>query len=277
MPDETNTPGPGVFELVLKRDHAIVLGGVVLIVIASIWYTVAGIGMNMSAIDMTLMAGPIGQPMAMGTGGVWTGTHFVLIFAMWWVMMIAMMTPSATPAVLLFIALKRAGPDAGRATGFGLTFLLGYLVAWAVFSLLATSMQWGLQHIGLLNAPMMTIESRLFAGTVLIAAGGYQFSGLKHTCLRHCQSPAMFLSRHARPGFSGAFRAGALHGGFCLGCCWALMALLFVGGIMNLWWITGIAVYVALEKLLPRSVWLAPASGAALIGMGGWLIATSVI
>ena len=273
---QPNSPRPRGIERLLKQEQTIVVASIFVIVLGAVWYTVAGVGMQMSALSMTRMAGPIGQPMPMGEAGSWSVVRAAATFAMWWVMMIAMMTPSAAPAILLYIALKRVGPKPENAVGNGLAFLLGYLAAWAVFSLGATGVQWALQQVDLINGPMMTVRSRLFSGTLLIAAGAYQFSNLKYACLHQCQSPAMFLTRHSRSGPLGAFRTGALHGSYCLGCCWALMALLFVGGIMNLWWIAGIAIYVALEKLLPRVTWLAPMTGAALIGIGGWLFATSL-
>ncbi len=273
MTKEKSSLQTGAVERLLRQDTAIVLGSVFLIVLCTAWYTVAGVGMNMSAVEMTRMAGPIGEPMNMGSATPWSTGYALLIFLMWWVMMIAMMTPSATPAVLLFTALKRVGPDKERTATFSLCFLSGYLVAWGAFSLTATALQWGLEHIGLSDGPMMTVRSGIFAGSVLLAAGIYQFSELKTACLRHCQSPARFLADHNHPGLLGAFRTGGLHGIHCLGCCWALMLLLFVGGIMNLYWIVGIAAYVALEKLLPTARWLVPVSGAALIGAGIWLIA----
>jgi len=267
-----DAPRPDLVDRVLRHENGIVLGCVLLIVLGACWYTVAGIGMNMSAVEMTRMAGPVGAPMQMGSPVIWSLSYAVLIFLMWWVMMIAMMTPSAAPTVLLFAALKRVGPDKSRTTGLSLVFLAGYLVAWAVFSLLATFGQWGFEGLGLSDGPMMTIRSQAFAGAVLIAAGLYQLSALKTACLRHCRSPARFLSEHSRPGAYGAFRTGALHGAYCLGCCWALMVLLFVGGVMNLIWIAGIAFYVALEKLLPGARWLVPVTGVALIAAGGWLL-----
>ncbi|MEW2917591.1 DUF2182 domain-containing protein [Ruegeria sp. ANG10] len=269
----TSPPRPGVVDRVLRRDSGIVLFCVLLIILSASWYTIAGIGMNMSAIDMTRMAGPIGEPMSMATETRWTPIYAVLIFLMWWVMMIAMMTPSAAPTVLLYTAIKRMGPDKLRASRLSLLFLTGYLVAWAVFSIIATGAQWAMESIGLSDGPMMTIHSKFFAGCVLIAAGVYQLSSLKTACLRHCRSPAQFLADHNRPGAYGAFCTGALHGAFCLGCCWALMLLLFVGGVMNLYWIVGIAVYVALEKLMPRVRWFVPFTGVALIVVGVWLIA----
>lgn len=270
----TASPPPnGVVDRVLRHDRTVVLICVVLIIVGASWYTIAGIGMNMTAIDMTRMAGPIGNPMQMATEVHWSPSYTALIFLMWWVMMIAMMTPSAAPTVLLYAAIKRVGPDQSKAARFSLFFLFGYLIAWALFSLIATGAQWLLEGIGLSDGPMMTIRSETAAGCVLIAAGIYQLSSLKTACLRHCRSPAQFLADHNRPGAYGAFRTGALHGAYCLGCCWALMLLLFVGGVMNLYWIVGIAIYVGLEKLLPRTVWLVPATGVALIFAGIWLMA----
>ncbi len=276
MTTNPKPPRAGTVERLMRQDRAIVFGCVGLIILTASWYTIAGIGMNMSAIQMTRMAGPIGDPMRMQGAQAWGLGHAVLIFLMWWVMMIAMMTPGAAPTVLLFAALKRAGPQQALGARLSLIFLAGYLLVWAAFSVIATGAQLGLESVGLSDGPMMTIRSRAFAGVVLIAAGAYQFSNLKSACLQHCQSPARFLAQHNQPGASGALRMGALHGTFCLGCCWALMALLFVGGVMNLFWIIGIAFYVALEKLLPRALWLAPATGAVLIAMGIWLLAKPV-
>lgn len=260
--------GPGRLERLVRRDRMIVLVSVSLIVLIAAWYTVSGQGMSMSALDMTRMARPIGEPMAMGTAPSWSPGYAVLIFLMWWIMMIAMMAPSAAPALLLFTALKRQSSEPDRAPLYGLAFLAGYLVSWAGFSLCAAALQWGLQPIGLISAQMMAVSSKVFAAAILIAAGVYQLTPLKAACLRHCRSPAHFLSEHRRPGLAGALRMGADHGGYCLGCCWALMALLFVGGIMNLWWIAGLAVFVAMEKLLPWGGRFARLSGLALIGFG---------
>ncbi len=276
MTTKSNQPHVGAVDYVLRRDSGVVLLCVTLIVLGAAWYTIVGIGMNMTAVEMTRMAGPIGEPMQMGGPVVWSLPYTILIFLMWWVMMIAMMTPSAAPTVLLYAAIKRMGPDKKRTTLLSLVFLGGYLVVWAFFSALATGGQWGLEQIGLSDGPMMTIRSKAFAGCVLLAAGLYQLSSLKSACLRHCRSPAQFLAEHNRPGATGAFRVGAVHGAYCLGCCWALMLLLFAGGVMNLYWIVGIAIYVGLEKLLPRARWLGPATGIALIVAGLWLIGSAV-
>jgi predicted metal-binding membrane protein len=240
-------------------------------------YTVTGTGMNMSAIEMTRIAAPFGTSNEIGMKVAWTVQYAVLIFLMWWVMMIAMMTPSAAPMLLLFAALKRRGPQSGQAALLSLWLLAGYLLAWAWFSMLVAGLQWGLEQVNLIDGRMMILRSRGFAGLVLLAAGLYQFTALKNACLSHCRSPAKFLAEHIRPGRSGALRMGAHHGLYCLGCCWALMVLLFVGGIMNLWWITGIAFYVLAEKMLPGVWWLIRIMGLLLIGVGGYLIITSVI
>ena len=271
------TPGPGRLERLIRRDRLIVLSCVLVVVTISAIYTVAGVGMGMTAIDMTRMARPIGEPMQMGMVVHWTPLYGLLIFLMWWVMMIAMMTPSAAPTLLLYASIKRMGPQSGKATLYTTLFLFGYLLSWALFSLIATAAQWGLEATGLSDGPMMTIRSRGFAGAVMVLAGLYQLSAIKEACLRHCRSPAHFLAEHNRPGAKGALITGADHGLYCLGCCWALMALLFVGGIMNLYWIVGLAIYVAIEKLAPPGRWLTLSTGIALIIAGLLLIADALI
>lgn len=256
----------------MANDTWVVIGAVTLIVLLTGLYTVMGVGMSMSALEMTKMAGSIGEPMPMGASPVWTGGYAVLVFLMWWVMMVAMMTPSAAPVLLLFTALKRQGRQSEQATGLGLTFLSGYLFAWMGFSVVATLLQWLTENMEITNGPMMTIGSKPAAGVVMLAAGFYQFSGLKAACLRHCRSPAHFLTAHNRKGYTGAFKMGVHHGTYCLGCCWALMALLFVGGIMNLYWIVGLAVYVLAEKLFPFPRLLSRVAGGTLIAAGVWLV-----
>jgi len=150
-------------------------------------------------------------------------------------------------------------------------FAAGYLAVWAAFSALAVLLQWWLERSGLLSSMMSTTTAWLGA-MILIAAGLWQLTPIKHACLRQCRSPVSFLAAHWRPGNSGAFRMGLTHGAYCVGCCWFLMALLFFGGVMNLWWIGGLAAYVLIEKLLPIGPWLSYATGLVLIGSGVWLI-----
>jgi predicted metal-binding membrane protein len=157
-------------------------------------------------------------------------------------------------------------------TGF---FVAGYLVAWGGFSLLAVLLQSGLERLSLLS-PLMQVTSLYLGAALLIGAGIYQLTPLKHACLRHCRSPIDFVARYWRPGTVGAFRMGVRHGLFCLGCCWLLMVLLFYAGVMNLWWIGGLALYVLLEKLGPGGHRLGRYTGGLLILWGGWELAGAV-
>ena len=183
------------------------------------------------------------------------------IIAMWWLMMLAMMLPSATPAILLYARVRqtRAG-DASIAQTW--VFLVGYLAVWLLFSIVAASVQ------SLITDSSMALRSRAAQGAVLVAVGLYQLSPLKSACVSQCRSPGQFISRHWRPGWEGAFRLGVIHGAYCVGCCWMLMGLLFVGGVMNLLWVVGLTILVAAEKLLPGGSLLAKVSGIAFILWG---------
>ena len=180
----------------------------------------------------------------------WDARYAFLIFLMWAVMMVGMMLPSAASTVLLFHTVVRNQPNPDRPVRRSYAFALGYLLAWAAFSALATAAQWALARLGLLS-PMMETTGAWLGPVLLIAAGVYQWTPLKQACLTHCRSPLSFLSHAWRPGVSGALRVGLDHGLYCIGCCWSLMLLLFVGGVMSLVWIAGITVFVLVEKLLP--------------------------
>ncbi len=195
-----------------------------------------------------------------------TPTDFFMMFVMWAIMMVAMMLPSAVPMLLIFAMVNRRRKSRERTATSPATFATGYFAAWTAFSLAATVLQWGLHTAGVLS-PMMATTSAILGGTTLVAAGVYQWTPLKTSCLRHCQSPLQFISTHWRDGRWGAFRMGWHHGRYCLGCCWILMCLLFVGGVMNLLWIAGLALFVLLEKIWPYR-WIPAASGAALVGWG---------
>jgi predicted metal-binding membrane protein len=259
--------------LLLRRDRLIIALCLVVICLLSWYYLLTGAGTGMSALAMSTWQFP--PPLQTADSGHWPLSYWATMAAMWWVMMIAMMLPSAAPMVLLYARVqrhnwKRAGViDALVPT---LSFVFGYLAVWLVFGLLATGLQWTLEHLGLVHRMMMWSNSRVLSGMFLLLAGGYQFSPLKGACLSHCRSPAGFLTRHWRSGRLGALCLGWLHGMYCVGCCWVLMLLLFVGGIMNLVWIAGLALVVLLEKLLPRGEWLARASGTAMLATGGWLL-----
>ena len=228
---------------ILKHERLVVVGGLALLAALSWWFLLSGAGMD-GAMDMGGMPPPLG-----------------VLILMWWLMMVAMMLPSATPAILLYARVRnQRGPDARVVQPW--IFALGYLLAWLAFSLAAAVVQ------QFAAGPAMSLADARAASGVLIAAGLYQLSPLKRTCLAHCRSPAQFFSRHWRPGAAGAIRLGILHGAYCVGCCWLLMALLFVGGIMSFAWIVALAMIVAVEKLVPRGDWLGRAAGVLLIAWG---------
>lgn len=259
--------GRSTLEGLLARDRLIVLVSLLSAVALSAAYILAGGGTGMSSLDMSMDTGPagalIGGTPDMVSPVVWTPGFAIVIFVMWWLMMVAMMVPSASPVVLLYAALHR-----DRGVWPALEFLLGYLAIWAGFSAAATLIQGILSANGLVSAMYMNLATTYLAAAVLVGAGLYQLSPVKAACLDHCRSPVEALTRHRRTGHAAAFRMGLIHGGYCLGCCWALMALLFVGGVMNIWWIVGIALYVAIEKLAPGGRRIAQVMAIVLIAGG---------
>lgn len=256
--------GPQLRKALLRRDGWWLAAALAVIVGLAWGWLLSGAGMEMSAVAMTAMAGMDGWLMA---PAVWTPGYAALIFAMWWVMMVAMMLPSAAPMLLLFARVQRQShSDTAPWVPVGL-FAAGYLLAWGGFSLAATALQWGLESMRWLS-PMLQTSSRWLGAGILIAAGLWQLTPLKSACLGHCRSPLSFVMGRWRAGPVGALRMGLEHGAFCLGCCWFLMTLLFFGGVMNLYWIVGLAVFVLLEKTLPLGHWLARVSGIALVAGG---------
>lgn len=208
----------------------------------------------------------MGHPFAqltMPDSSSWSVASVLAIWTMWALMMAAMMLPSALPMILTFVklGLRSAEPARGR------SFVAAYLLVWFAFSAGATAAQWALQAMGWVS-PMIVSTSTLLTGLLLLVAGAYQFSRLKQLCLSRCRSPMGFLLGEWRAGVRGAFVMGVRHGLFCVGCCWALMALLFVGGVMNLAWIAALSIAVAIEKLAPRGERLAAALGLGLIAAG---------
>ena len=197
----------------------------------------------------------------------WSFWHALFMFLMWWIMMTAMMLPSASPTVLLFSALKATSVSSGSNVGSTTAFVGGYLVVWAMFSLVAVALQWQLQDVDLLTGSL-SLTSSVWAAGLLVGAGIYQFSSVKRACLSQCRSPAAMLARIWRPGNIGALAMGMHHGLFCLGCCWFMMLLLFFGGVMSPYWIAGLAIYVAIEKLTPFGVPFSKAIGYGLILVG---------
>ncbi len=223
---------------------------------------------------LVLAARGMGPAMVAARGETWTPTDFILMYVMWAVMMLGMMLPSASPMIMMFARVNR-----GHSGTVDLSpnlvpvwvFVAGYAVIWLGFSLAATVAQWVFQYAGLLS-PMMVSASTVFGGSILIVAGIYQWTPLKHACLAHCQTPLGFLMTRWRDGNGGAFRMGLAHGSYCVGCCWVLMGLLFVMGVMNLLWVAVLAVFVFVEKIAPPGPWLPRLTGAALISWGGFVL-----
>lgn len=274
-------PVDATLEAVVRRDRLIVVTAVTAVIALSWAYLMGGAGTGMSAFEMTRMAqlgtaGGVSEGgmagMAMMTPVVWTPGYAVLLFFMWWVMMVAMMLPSAAPMILLFATVNRKQRETGHPHVETSIFAVGYLVAWAGLSLVAMILQWGFERTGILS-PMLVGTSVIFGAVLLLAAGAYQLTPIKHACLRHCRSPLAFLSTHWRRGARGALRLGLVHGAFCVGCCWFLMGLLFLGGVMNLYWIAGLALFVLFEKTVPAGHWLGYAAGVALLLWGAGMLA----
>jgi predicted metal-binding membrane protein len=208
--------------------------------------------------------------MAMPGVHAWGPWDLGLVFTMWAIMMIGMMVPSASPMVLLFARVRNGRDPHGRAMVASGLFVLGYLVAWTAFGLGATLMQWGM-HSAMLITPAMVGTSPMLGGAVLVAAGIYQWTPAKHACLARCRSPIGFLLTEWRDGAGGALIMGLRHGLYCTGCCWMLMLILFVVGVMNLLWIALLAAFALLEKTLPRGRWVSRIAGLALIAWGSWM------
>jgi len=280
-------------ERLLRRDRAITIAGLVVLCALAWTYVASGAGLGISAWEMSGFSffphrmaadtAPAAPPMGDMPGmegmampesaapapAAWTPGAWALIVAMWWVMMIAMMIPSAAPTILLYARVHRHASAQGAQHTLAPTgaFAAGYLLVWLGFAIAAAALHWTFERTGLVSA-MMGSESRWLSGAVLIAAGLYQLSPLKALCLAHCRAPASFLSQHWRPGAAGAVRLGAMHGAYCVGCCWVLMALLFVGGVMNLVWIAALAALVLAEKLARRGQWIGSGIGVALLAWG---------
>jgi predicted metal-binding membrane protein len=250
---------------ILRRDRATVLVGLVTVIVLAWVYLLAGAGVEMEPMDM---GG--GQMMMMAPE--WNLRYAALIFVMWSIMMMAMMLPSAAPTILLTSALARQQADQRIAPVW--LFSLGYVAVWIVFSLVATTVQWGLDQAGLLSDQMASTSTTL-AGAALIAAGVYQWTPLKQACLRHCRAPLEFVLRYWRRRL-GPLQSGVRHSIYCLGCCWVLMGLLFIGGLMNVLWVAAIALLVLIEKTFPlgnRASWLI---GAILAVWGAALLARAI-
>jgi predicted metal-binding membrane protein len=241
--------------MVLRRDRIIVLAGLISVAALAWAYTVY-LAHDMGNMNM-------GMGMAMPKTQSWSLMDFVSMFLMWAVMMVAMMVPTAAPMILIFANVNRKRQEQEQPYVPTAVFLSGYLLVWTGFSVLATLAQWGLHEAALLS-PMMVSTSPILGGILLLAAGIFQWTPLKYACLKHCRSPLSFLMTDWREGYRGALIMGLKHGSYCTGCCWFLMALLFVAGVMNLLWVATITAFVLVEKAVPRGDLVGRIAGVAL-------------
>jgi len=257
-------------ERIIRRERAIVAAGLAVIVLLAWIYLLR----MAAAMDAAAAEADMHAAMGMSDMRAWGMADWFALFVMWVVMMTAMMLPSAAPVVLLVLgAYRRRGTR--RAWMSAVAFVAGYLLAWSGFSAAAAGGQVGLHRAALLDAGMVS-RSTVLAGAILLAAGVYQWLPIKAACLTHCQSPLGFLARNWRDGTLGGLRMGLRHGAFCIGCCWALMLLLFAVGVMNLLWVAAIAAFVLLEKLLPRRFQIRWAAGVLLVVWGVVVLATGL-
>jgi predicted metal-binding membrane protein len=261
---------------VLRRDRIVVFSALILLSALAwsylLWLSAA---MDMSGTDMTgFRIIPAGSGLMMPAHTPWRAMEFALVFAMWTMMMVGMMTPSAAPMILMYARAGRQTEAQGRPLAATVWFASGYFLAWAIFSLLATLVQWVLERTASLDSTMAS-TSKVLGGLVFIAVGTYEWTRLKDVCLAQCQTPFGFLLRHGgfRAGAPGALILGLRHGVYCVGCCWSLMALLLVGGIMNVLWIVLLALLVLLEKVTSSGRLIARVAGAVFIMAGAWLLA----
>jgi predicted metal-binding membrane protein len=263
-------------ETVLRHDRAIVAGALFLLAgLAWAYMLWLATDMDMGGMDMSgFRMIPAGMALMVPTTAPWNVTEFAFVFAMWAVMMVGMMTPSATPMILIYARVGRQAAQQGKPFASSSWFASGYLLAWIGFALVATFGHWTLERGNWLT-PEMAIASGTLSGIVLVAAGLYQWTPLKDACLRQCQGPVQFIQRHGgfRPDALGSLVLGVRHGGYCIGCCSVLMAILFVGGVMNVLWIAAVMLLVLLEKTVPGGRVISRLSGAGLFAGGVWMLA----
>jgi predicted metal-binding membrane protein len=261
-PAQTEASAEGRLEKILKRDRWIVGGALVVLSLASWGYLFYDAWRMRTTGSCCMIVTADMRP--------WVSSELLLLFVMWAVMMVAMMAPTAAPMVLTFAAVNRRRQSQRPyvSTSF---FLMGYLLAWTIFSALATVAQRFLHSVALLS-PSMVSTSALLGAAILIVAGVFQLTPLKHACLAHCRTPLSFIMNEWREGAGGALWMGVKHGVYCLGCCWILMLLLFVTGVMNLIWVGVITAFVMIERIAPGVKWISRVAGVGLIAWGMWLL-----
>ena len=246
-------------EALLRRDRLLVAAGLTIAVLLS-WSWLVPMARDMYG----SMRGAAAWMMA----DEWDLPYAAAMFGMWATMMLGMMLPSAAPTILLYARVARSAEESRAPVLRTYAFTAGYLLVWTAFSAAATALQWLLSRSGLLS-PMMETTAPVLGASILFAAGIYQLTPVKRSCLARCRSPAGYIVARWRDGLSGALHMGLRHGVDCLGCCWALMLLLFFGGVMSLTWIALLAIVVLAEKLLP----LGDRAGR----VGGWLLIAAAL
>jgi predicted metal-binding membrane protein len=249
-------------ERVLRRDRAVAAIGLS-VATALAWASLLRMRSGMESMNSAGMTMPGMQ--------AWPPVELLLLFLMWATMMVAMMLPSAAPTILLVASVLRRRREHASPAPPTAVFVAGYLLVWTGFSGAAALAQWGLHQAALLS-PAMASTSPVLDGILLLVAGVYQWLPVKAGCLHHCRSPLGFLGSHWREGSRGALVMGMRHGLHCLGCCWALMTLLFVAGVMNLLWVAAIAALVLVEKVVPAGPWVGRVAGLTLAGWGLWML-----
>jgi predicted metal-binding membrane protein len=258
---------PDRLESALQNDRTIVLaalGGMA--AVAWAWMLHEARGMQQTGVCECLgmaMSGPDIKP--------WATATITPLFLMWAGMMVAMMIPSAAPMILMFARVNRQRRELEKPFVPTSLFFLGYLAVWSLFSLAAALAQWALHGAALLS-PMMTSRSPMLGGVLLISAGAFQWTPWKRACLDHCRSPLSFLLGEWREGSWGALAMGIRHGAWCTGCCWLLMMLLFVAGVMNMVWVAVITILALLERVLPPGMRFGAVTGAVFVAWGAWMI-----
>ena len=247
-------------ESLLRRERALTLAALAVLV-ALAWIYFVRVGREMTAMaDMGMAVDP------------WTARDAALAAVMWAAMMVAMMVPAAAPMILMFTGLNRRRRAAGQPPHVDTAlFVAGYLAMWTAFSIAAAAGQWALQRAALLGDDAMA-ATPFVAAALLVVTAIYQVTPLKYACLARCRTPLGFLMTEWREGSAGAFVMGLRHGLFCLGCCWALMTLLFVGGVMNLAWVAVLTVFVLIEKLIPAGRLVSWASAGLLLLWAAWIV-----
>lgn len=255
------------------RDRWVLIGVMALLTLGAGAYTVLGVGMEMSAIERTARVGaPAVVPGKSGvpalSGAQWTAGYFIRVILMWWMIMAAMMVPASGVAILHHAGLRRQTAAGTRGYLPDAAFLAGFLALWGGFSAATAVLQWGMERLGMVSPTGLFVTHNVLAGAILTAAGLYQFSQLKHDCLAHCRRPGRHMNHALHPGPAGAARMGVEQGLYCLGCCWFLTAILFFGGIMNLYCILGIALLVQIEHWVPRGESIGLGVGSTLILWG---------